>query len=615
MRNSIRKQMMLAVGGTILVLLALSGIFTYEQARSSLEQAIGERIQVTGERASRYVSSWINNKGQVLSGTAKALINGDRITVIEQGLTSGDYMFLYLGTDSGEMIMRPDDELPADYDPRTRPWYQQAMAEKRQVLTAPYVDVTTNELIVTFAEPLRGGVIGGDISLEAIVKEVLGIELGDSGYAALLDSKGDFMVHPDQKLLGKNVSALLGNGTQLQLNKIQQASFNQRNSLVGLYSIDGTDWRLLLVMDKAEAFASLATLRWSSMLIGILTIVVVTLIAGMIISYLLRPLVVLNNAMSDIAQGEADLTRRLQVTRHDEIGALSNSFNVFVSSIHELVSQSRDSSRELDGIAKSARENAENNNQAVQLQQNEISQVAVAVNELSSTSSEVATNASDTANAAQSATAEGNKGIQNAQENKRRMDGLSQQMDSATEVINQLDSQAQQITGILATIQGIAEQTNLLALNAAIEAARAGEQGRGFAVVADEVRTLSQRTHEATGEIQEMIDSLKHHSQNAVGIMETSKQMTAETAGSAIQVTDSLTAIADALNDISSRSQSIANASREQHAATEEISRIATAIQAASDDLAANVEQATQQSHQLHTLSHDISSNLSRFRV
>ena len=457
--------------------------------------------------------------------------------------------------------------------------------------------------------------IGGDISLEAIVKEVLGIELGDSGYAALLDSKGDFMVHPDQKLLGKNVSALLGNGTQLQLNKIQQASFNQRNSLVGLYSIDGTDWRLLLVMDKAEAFASLATLRWSSMLIGILTIVVVTLIAGMIISYLLRPLVVLNNAMSDIAQGEADLTRRLQVTRHDEIGALSNSFNVFVSSIHELVSQSRDSSRELDGIAKSARENAENNNQAVQLQQNEISQVAVAVNELSSTSSEVATNASDTANAAQSATAEGNKGIQNAQENKRRMDGLSQQMDSATEVINQLDSQAQQITGILATIQGIAEQTNLLALNAAIEAARAGEQGRGFAVVADEVRTLSQRTHEATGEIQEMIDSLKHHSQNAVGIMETSKQLTAETAGSAIQVTDSLTAIADALNDISSRSQSIANASREQHAATEEISRIATAIQAASDDLAANVEQATQQSHQLHTLSHDISSNLSRFRV
>ena len=615
MRNSIRTQIMLAVGSTILVLLALSGVFTYEQARGSLEQAISERIQVTGERASRYVSSWISNKGQVLSGTAKALLNNERIPVIEQGLESGNYMYLYLGTDTGEMIMRPDDEMPDDYDPRTRPWYQQAMAERRQVLTPPYVDATTNELIVTFAEPLRGGVIGGDISLEAIVKEVLGIDLGESGYAALLDSKGDFMVHPEQKLLGKNVSTLLSGSTQLQLNTIQQTSFNDRSSLVGLYSIDGTDWRLLLVVDQAEAFASLATLRWSSMLIGILTIVVVTLIAGMIISYLLRPLVVLNTAMSDIAQGEADLTRRLQVDRNDEIGALSNSFNVFVSSIHELVSQSRDSSHELDGIAKSARENAENNNQAVQLQQNEISQVAVAVNELSSTSSEVATNASDTAHAAQSATNEGNKGIQNAQENKRRMDGLSQQMDSATDVINQLDNQAQQITGILATIQGIAEQTNLLALNAAIEAARAGEQGRGFAVVADEVRTLSQRTHTATGEIQEMIDSLKHHSQKAVGIMETSKQLTSETAGSAIQVTDSLTAISDALHDISNRSQSIANASREQHAATEEISRIATAIQSASDDLAANVEQATQQSHQLHTLSHDISSNLSRFRV
>ncbi|MCD8521836.1 MAG: methyl-accepting chemotaxis protein [Saccharospirillaceae bacterium] len=615
MRNSIRKQMMLAVGSTILVLLALSGVFTYEQARSSLEQAIGERIQVTGERASRYVSSWISNKGQVLSGTAKALLENEAIPVIEQGLESGNYMYLYLGTDTGDMIMRPDDELPADYDPRKRPWYQQAMAERRQVLTAPYVDASTNELIVTFAEPLSGGVIGGDISLAAIVKEVLGIELGESGYAALLDSKGDFMVHPEQTLLGKNVTTLLNGNTQLQLNSIQQTRFNDRSSLVGLYSVDGTDWRLLLVVDQAEAFASLATLRWSSMLIGIITIVVVTLMAGMIISYLLRPLVVLNNAMSDIAQGEADLTRRLRVDRHDEIGTLSHSFNVFVSSIHELVSQSRASSGELDKIARSARENAGNNNQAVQLQQNEISQVAVAVNELSSTSSEVATNASDTANAAQSATSEGNKGIQNAQENKRRMDGLSLQMDSATEIINQLDSQAQQITGILATIQGIAEQTNLLALNAAIEAARAGEQGRGFAVVADEVRTLSQRTHTATGEIQEMIDSLKHHSQKAVGIMETSKQLTTETAMSAVQVTDSLAAISEALHDISNRSQSIANASREQHAATEEISRIATAIQAASDDLAANVDQATQQSHQLHALSHDISSNLSRFRV
>ena len=342
---------------------------------------------------------------------------------------------------------------------------------------------------------------------------------------------------------------------------------------------------------------------------------IVTLITGLIISRLLKPLANLGVAMSDIAQGEADLTKRLDVDSQDEIGALSHAFNVFVSSIHDLVSESMDSSRSLDSLSSSARQNAEQNNQAIQLQQSEISQVAVAVNELSSTSSEVASNASDTANAAQQATSEGKSGISNAEENKRRMCRLTVQIDDATGVITQLDEQAQQITGILATIQGIAEQTNLLALNAAIEAARAGEQGRGFAVVADEVRTLSQRTHEATGEIQEMIDNLKQHSQSAVNIMQTSKDLTGETADSAAEVTNSLSVIANALADISERSQNIANASREQHAATEEISRIATAIQSASDDLASNVGDAMTQSSELHSLSTTIAGNLSRFRV
>ncbi|WP_430460488.1 methyl-accepting chemotaxis protein [Thalassolituus sp. LLYu03] len=615
MRNSIRTQLMMAVGGTILVLIALSSLFTYQQARSNLEAAITERILVTGEKTSRYVSSWLNAKTQVLKGTSNALVNGDTVPVVEQGLESGQFMFLYLGTKSGEMIMRPDDELPADYDPRERPWYQEAMAKNKLVLTEPYTDASTGELIITFAQPMSRGVVGGDISLDEVVKAVLSIDLGDSGYAALVDASGNFMVHPDKDMVGKPLSGMLSGNTRPQLDKIIKTSMKGRDTLLGLFAIDGTDWQLMLSINESEAFASLATLGWSSLLIGLLTIVAVTLIAGAIISVLLKPLLSLSDAMSDIAQGDADLTRRLSVTRHDEIGKLSHAFNVFVGSIHELVSQSLASSRKLDTLAQLARKNAQNNNQAVQVQQNEISQVAVAVNELSSTSSEVANNASDTAQAAQSASTEGNKGMQNAGENRRRMEALTGEIDSATEIINQLDNQAQQITGILATIQGIAEQTNLLALNAAIEAARAGEQGRGFAVVADEVRTLSQRTHEATGEIQQMIDSLKHHSQKAVGIMGTSKELTAETASSALQVTDSLNAIASVLTDISQRSQSIANASREQHTATEEISRIATAIQAASDDLAGNVDQATQQSSQLHELSQEISHNLSRFRV
>ncbi|MBE0482130.1 MAG: methyl-accepting chemotaxis protein [Bacterioplanes sp.] len=612
---SISKKLMISVGFAIFVLLSISSFYSYQKTRDNVQQAIEQQIQLTGEKTSAYVSSWIRNKAQILRGTAQALENGDRDNVIVHGQVAGDFLFLYLGTKQGEMYMHPDDPLPSDYDPRKRPWYEMAIRENRLVLTAPYLDATTNETIITFALPTKDGVLGGDVALTDVIKQVLNINLGSSGYAALLDKNQNFMVVSDSKRLGKPIQSYLNSNQRLATGRITRTSFEQQDSLLGLYAIPNSDWQLLLVMNTDDAFARLASLRWGSIIITLLTILIVTTITGVLIDRLLRPLRDLSQAMSNIAQGDANLTKRLTVQHDDEIGVLSRSFNTFVESIHTLVSQSKQSSVELDNLSQQASQNAEMNNDAVHIQQQEISQVAVAVNELSSTASEVATNASDTAQAANRAHDEGTKGMDVAGENKRRMTGLTDEIDRATHVINELDEQAQQITSILATIQGIAEQTNLLALNAAIEAARAGEQGRGFAVVADEVRTLSQRTHTATGEIQDMIDGLKKHSQNAVSIMSNSKKLTAETAESADEVTVSLNAIASALTDISDRSNNIANASREQHAATEEISRIATAIQAASDDLARNIDAAKHQSSRLHTLSSDISGGLARFKV
>lgn len=612
---SISKKLMISVGFTIFILLSLSSFYSYQKTRDNVQQAIEQQIQLTGEKTSAYVSSWIRNKAQILRGTEQALAKGDRDNVIVHGQVAGDFLFLYLGTKQGEMFMYPDDPPPSDYDPRKRPWYEMAVRENRLVLTAPYIDATTNQTIITFALPTKDGVLGGDVALTAVIKQVLNINLGSSGYAALLDKNQNFMVVSDSKRLGKPVQNYLNSNQRLATGRITRTEFEHQDSLLGLYAIPNSDWQLLLVMNTDDAFARLASLRWGSILITLLTIIIVTTITGVLIDRLLRPLRELSQAMSNIAQGDANLTKRLIVQYDDEIGVLSRSFNTFVESIHKLVSQSKLSSVELDNLSQQASQNAELNNDAVHIQQQEISQVAVAVNELSSTASEVATNASDTAQAANLAHDEGTKGMDVAGENKRRMTGLTDEIDRATHVINELDEQAQQITSILATIQGIAEQTNLLALNAAIEAARAGEQGRGFAVVADEVRTLSQRTHTATGEIQDMIEGLKKHSQNAVSIMSNSKKLTAETAESADEVTVSLNAIASALTDISDRSNNIANASREQHAATEEISRIATAIQAASDDLARNIDAAKTQSTRLHGLSSDISGGLARFKV
>ncbi|WP_338292608.1 methyl-accepting chemotaxis protein [Planctobacterium marinum] len=611
---SIRARLMLSVGVAVFVLVTINGIVNYMQARSGLKESVTEIIARTGENTTRFVSNWFKVKSQIVSGAAEALQMGNDIqNTVQQGQLAGKFEVMYVGAGDGRMLTYPAINLPADYDPRSRPWYQQAQQARKQIVTPPYQDASSGNIVMTFAQPADADVIAADVELGDVVNEVLGVKIGESGYAALIDGEGKFLVHPDKSMVGKSLSSM-GRGVRLN-NTAQEIEIKDKNWLAATFEIDGVDWKLLLAMEESDAMSGLGMIAFTNVLISAVTIAMVVLVSGFMISYLLQPLVTLNKAMSDICKGDADLTRRLDVASNDEIGRLSQSFNRFVSIIHDLVADTMTSSTQLTALSNSARDNAQNNNSAIQLQQSEISQVAAAINEMSTTSSHVADNATDTATAAQSAAEEGNNGMKNAEENKMRMERLTKQIDETTVAINRLDEQGQQINSILATIQGIAEQTNLLALNAAIEAARAGEQGRGFAVVADEVRALSGRTHEATGEIQNVIKELQEQTQNAVSIMEDSKALTAETGTSAQEVTSSLMRIAEAIEDISGRANTIANASREQYTSTEEINRIATAIHDASNQLAENVHQATTQSDELHVLSEQIDGNLSRFKV
>lgn len=605
---------MLSLGLSVFVLVTINGLFNYRQAHSGLEENVFEILTRTGDNTSRFVENWFSVKRQMVSGSGQSLqTSGDVMNTIRQGQLAGKFEIMYVGTASGEMITYPAIDLPADYDPRTRPWYREAQQKNGQIITEPYADASSGKMVMSFAEPVAGDVIAADVELGDVVNEVLGVKIGETGYAALLDGDGNFLIHKDKSKVGKPVSGMRGAG---RLNReVTEVEIDGQTWLAAAFPIKGVDWKLMLLMEESDAMSGLGAIAITNILLSAITILVVILFSGFLISKLLAPLVHLNDAMSDICQGDADLTKRLKVESSDEIGRLSESFNAFIATIHQLVSDTLSSSGRLTELSTSAREGAQKNNNAIQIQQSEISQVAAAINEMSSTSSHVADNATDTAAAAEQAAEEGRKGMENASENKVRMSRLTDQIDETTEAITRLFEQVQQINSILTTIQGIAEQTNLLALNAAIEAARAGEQGRGFAVVADEVRALSGRTHEATGEIQSVIKELQAQTQNAVTIMDESKALTSETGESAEEVTNALNKIAEAVNDISSRASTIANASREQYTSTEEINRIATAIHDASNQLAENVDQATSRSDELHSLSRDIDKNLSRFNV
>ncbi|EAR08224.1 methyl-accepting chemotaxis protein [Reinekea blandensis] len=611
---SVKQKLTFSTAIVVLVLLAAYSFLNYQQAKTRVINSANNDIARVGDNLAGFVADWIEAKRTILDAASGfSEIRSSHNQILEQGQQSGDFLYMYFGTRDGEMIMFPQESLPDDYDPRTRPWYQQATQQNGPILTEPYVDASSGALVLSFAQPTAIGVIAADIAMTQIANEVLDVSLGVSGIAIMVDADNNILIHPDSEQVGQPLNSLMdttGLGEQVSTLKTDSQPL-----LGASFAVDGTPWQIIITVDRKEALAELTSLATRSWILSLIIIGLVTLAVSVAIGLLLKPLDALKNALEDIADGDADLTKRLDVISKDEIGHLSTSFNQFVDSIHHLVIDVVDSSAQLLELSQQSNSAASENNLSIQKQQDEITQVAAAIHEMSSTSATVAENARITAESAEEAQKESDNSETNASNNRQRMRSLTEQIDNTTGVISKLNEHAQQINSILTTIQGIAEQTNLLALNAAIEAARAGEQGRGFAVVADEVRSLSQRTHEATGEIQTMIEALGEHTRSAVTQMDTSKTLVEETMSTAEAVSHSQETIKQVITDINHQAVTISEAAREQNTATEEINRITQTIQQESQQLSENVESAYHLSEQLNELGERVQAHLKGFRT
>ncbi|WP_285436014.1 methyl-accepting chemotaxis protein [Pseudomonas sp. fls2-241-R2A-110] len=378
-------------------------------------------------------------------------------------------------------------------------------------------------------------------------------------------------------------------------------------------NLDGIEAQVALVEAKVKE-------RMEGVVLSIVGIAVVVLLviaaAGMLLANtILRPLNLMKANLDDIAAGEGDLTRRLTITSQDELGELAGSFNRFVDKIHGLVRQITEMTSQLTGLVTQVSDQAQRSDQAMERQRHETDQVATAINEMSAAAQEVAKSAQNAAVAAQQTDEEGQAAKRVVAGSIVKIHALVDDIRSSGVSLDSLQKDVSSIVSVLGVIRSIAEQTNLLALNAAIEAARAGEAGRGFAVVADEVRALASRTQISTQEIQGMIDRLQAGTQSAVEAMRRSSEAGDGTSAQANEAGASLDTMAQLIATINSMNAQIASAAEEQTAVAEEINRSVHQIAVAVDSVADETQLGAQTSRSLADLGQRLGKLVGQFRI
>jgi methyl-accepting chemotaxis protein len=384
-------------------------------------------------------------------------------------------------------------------------------------------------------------------------------------------------------------------------------------------SVGGLRWAILAEEDVSEAYAAADELHMQIIYLMTATTLVLLLVSGILgwvfSQRLTLPLNRIVDSMRDISSGSGDLTVRLNDSSKDELGQLAGAFNRFVEKLDDIMGKVGASTDELATASEELSMITQDTRQGVERQQGEIQQVATAIEQMTATVKDVAQNTSATAEAARMAGSQVNAGRGVLRKNNASVQQLSQRMNASKEVVEALQHDSTKVGTVLDVIRGIAEQTNLLALNAAIEAARAGEQGRGFAVVADEVRVLAMRTQQSTEEIRVIIESLQSRSSQTTHMLQENTQDLEITVSLTEQTQHAFAEIESAVDKLLEMSTQIASATEEQASVTEEIGRNVDNIYQVAQSTATGAEQTSESSRMLARLGDELKRLVGQFQV
>ncbi len=577
-------KILLAAALVVAVAFTCFVLFNDYRQRQSLRDDVQTNLQDLGSLTAGTIRTWLDSRIQLLDSLAQQVaVDGPGKPSLDRSLAlpvyARNFQLTYFGGQDGAMQSVPAGNRAADYDPRARGWYKAASSANQTIVTEPYVSASSGKLVITLATPVQQGgrligVSGADTDLQTISNLVNALDFDGQGHAFIVNGEGKVLIHPKGELALKSLTDVYPQGTPRIAGGLQSVSEGGREQFISFTHVDGVpsaDWYVALVLDQDAAFAMLGELRTSAMVATLIAVVAIIALLGLLIRVLMAPLHVMGRAMHDIAEGEGDLTRRLTIHAQDEFGSLGQSFNRFVERIHESIREVASATSQVNAVAAQVVNASNASIDKADQQSSRTSSVAAAINQLGAAAQEIAQNAALASQHSSEARGLAEDGQQVVGNTIEVMNQLSARISDACGNIETLNSHTANIGQILDVISGISQQTNLLALNAAIEAARAGEAGRGFAVVADEVRNLAHRTQESAQQVQSLIEELQAGAQTAVSTMNQSRQHSDHSVGIANQAGQRLGSVTQRIGEIDGMNQSVATATEEQTAVVESI--------------------------------------------
>jgi len=423
----------------------------------------------------------------------------------------------------------------------------------------------------------------------------------------------------------EEIKSLLSGSDGIINQKNAQLEANKEASAM-LINVEKSALQANKILDKQVELANKTTITASkevedsvssgsrqTMIIMAISIIIAIVIARFTLISITRPLSRVNKMLNIVASG--DLSHKLDESGQDEFAELARNCNSLIDSLRNLIESIVNRSAQLAAAAEETSAVTAQSTTAIEEQRNQVEQAATATTEMSSTAQSVLASANDALGEIKHADDEAERVKEISVHSRQTIEQLAHEVDSASQVINQLQQDSASIGGILDTIRGIAEQTNLLALNAAIEAARAGEQGRGFAVVADEVRTLASRTQQSTAEIQTMIEALQTGAGKAVTVMDAGKSKASECVKQSEEADKALETITHAVHEAFDRSSQIATAAEEQSVVAHEISENLESIVAIAEETTAGSQQTAASSSEVARLSEELQQSVQEFKL